>query len=193
MASILTSTPVSCSLLANQASRFDLAPISARPVSRSSRQVALRVRAEGESSNSPAPLPGTGRKFTGYVEKDTAGQENIYAVEPNVYVSESAISTNSAGDSSEGSGGTLLISGFLAVAAIAGATAVVVSSDRLRAPAEQAYTGPPLSFYVQKFKGSNVDVKEVLEELSVSAPSVVAEEALSAVAEEAPSVVAAEE
>jgi len=92
------------------------------------------------------------RKYTGFVESDSAGQQNIYSVEPDVYVSDSGFSTGAKGNG--GSGGTLLISGFLAVAAVAGAATVLLSVNRVNPTADTtpSYSGPPLSYYVLKFK-----------------------------------------
>lgn len=93
------------------------------------------------------------RKWTGYVEKDTAGQTNIYAVEPTVYVSENVISSNTAGDSSTGSEQTLVVSVGLALGLLVGAGVVLqwVSNTPVASDAS-SYTGPSLSYYIQKFK-----------------------------------------
>ncbi|KAI8029906.1 Protein MAINTENANCE OF PSII UNDER HIGH LIGHT 1 [Camellia lanceoleosa] len=48
-------------------------------------------------------FPPRNRGWIGYVEKDTAGQTNIYSVEPAVYVAKSAISSGIAGSSADGS------------------------------------------------------------------------------------------
>ncbi|CAI5520866.1 unnamed protein product [Closterium sp. Naga37s-1] len=101
--------------------------------------------------------------YTGYVEKDTAGQENIYAVEPTVYVGNS------------GSSGVVLnVVG--AAAALAGAAAVLFAlggSDP--APQEQAYSGPPLSSYVRKFEAelapAPVQAPAVVDEVVEAAPA----------------------
>ncbi|KAJ6346803.1 hypothetical protein OIU76_003476 [Salix suchowensis] len=50
----------------------------------------------GEKTKVVGTFPPSKRGWTGYVEKDTAGQTNIYSVEPAVYVAESAISSGSA-------------------------------------------------------------------------------------------------
>lgn len=93
------------------------------------------------------------RKWTGYVEKDTAGQTNIYAVEPTVYVSENVISSNTAGDSSTGSEQTVVVSVGLALGLLVGAGVVLqwVSNTPVASDAS-SYTGPSLSYYIQKFK-----------------------------------------
>eukprot|EP00475_Leptophrys_vorax_P025266 TRINITY_DN35346_c0_g1_i1.p1 TRINITY_DN35346_c0_g1~~TRINITY_DN35346_c0_g1_i1.p1 ORF type:complete len:152 (+),score=12.68 TRINITY_DN35346_c0_g1_i1:90-545(+) len=107
-----------------------------------------------------------GKEFTGYIEKDTAGQENIYAVEPTIYVAESVFSSGSKG-SNEGSAVVVNILG--AVAALAGAVAALIAlnSSGPAAP-DAAYSGPPLSSYIAKFEGE-------LAAAPVTAPSVAQE------------------
>ncbi|KAL0380070.1 UNVERIFIED_CONTAM: protein MAINTENANCE OF PSII UNDER HIGH LIGHT 1 [Sesamum angustifolium] len=51
----------------------------------------------GEKTRVVGTFPPRNRGWTGYVEKDTAGQTNIYSVEPAVYIAESAISSGTAG------------------------------------------------------------------------------------------------
>ncbi|KAG6545367.1 hypothetical protein Mapa_013216 [Marchantia paleacea] len=100
------------------------------------------------------PLARQERKWTGYVEKDTAGQTNIYSVEPTMYVAESAISSNSAGTSSEGAENNLAVVGFLSLFAVAGASTVLFSVNKnVPTPPEVTvgYTGPALSYYIAKF------------------------------------------
>lgn len=96
--------------------------------------------------------PSNKKKWTGYVEKDTAGQTNIYAVEPTVYVSESAISSNTVGDSSSGSEQTLIVAGGLALGLLLGA-ALVLQGVNTSSPlsSSESYSGPTLSYYIQKF------------------------------------------
>lgn len=130
------------------------------------------MRAEQEVEEQTGVASPSRRALTGYVTKDTAGQENIYAVEPTIYVADSAISTNSGGASSQGSGGTLIISGFMAVAAVSGATAVLLSVGSTQLTSlDPAYTAPPLSYYVAKFK--TVDsVPATLVDAVLAAPEV---------------------
>ncbi|EFJ08142.1 hypothetical protein SELMODRAFT_149815 [Selaginella moellendorffii] len=97
------------------------------------------------------PPIGKQNRVTGYVEKDSAGQTNVYAVEPPVYVAESAISTGSAGASSQGSENTVAIIAGLGIVTVA-ATAVILSQES--APPQAGYSGPPLSYYIQKFQPS---------------------------------------
>lgn len=75
-------------------------------------------------------------------------------LQPTIYVAESAISTNAKGGSADGSGGTLIISTFLGVAAISGAAAVLFSVGSSQV--EEVYSGPPLTYYIQKFSNSQV-------------------------------------
>ncbi|KAI8536525.1 hypothetical protein RHMOL_Rhmol10G0264300 [Rhododendron molle] len=91
--------------------------------------------------------------WTGYVEKDTAGQTNIYSVEPAVYVAESAISSGTAGSSSDGAENTLAITSGLALIAVAAASAILLQVGK-KPPQIQTpeYSGPSLSYYINKFK-----------------------------------------
>ncbi|KAG5529727.1 hypothetical protein RHGRI_030193 [Rhododendron griersonianum] len=90
--------------------------------------------------------------WTGYVEKDTAGQTNVYSVEPAVYVAESAISSGTAG-SSDGAENTLAIVSGLALVAVAAASLILLQVGK-NPPQIQTleYSGPSLSFYIKKFK-----------------------------------------
>lgn len=98
------------------------------------------------------------RGWTGYVEKDTAGQTNVYSVEPAVYVAESAISSGTAGTSSDGAENTLAIAGGLALIAIASASSILLQVDKKTPPAVQTtiYSGPSLNYYIDKFKPPEV-------------------------------------
>ncbi|CAI0421614.1 unnamed protein product [Linum tenue] len=100
-----------------------------------------------------------GRPYTGYVEKDTAGQTNIYSVEPTVYVAESAISSGAAGSSSSGAENTAAISGGLALIAIAAASSILLQVNKNAPPPQvqtAAYNGPSLTYYINKFKPPEV-------------------------------------
>ncbi|MCO5568847.1 hypothetical protein L7F22_022548 [Adiantum nelumboides] len=90
------------------------------------------------------------KKWTGYVEKDTAGQTNIYAVEPTVYVSENVISSNTAGDSSQGSEKTLVVAAGLALGLLVGA-GVVLRTVSVSTPPPPPVDAANLSYYIQKF------------------------------------------
>jgi len=138
---------------------------------RNQRNAALVVRSEE-------------RKFTGYVEKDSAGQTNIYSVEPDVYVSKSAFSTNARG-TEEGSGGVVLVSGLLALAAVAGAATVLLSVDRFNPAADviQPYSGPPLSYYVYKFKNPSAVPESFIDASQQEAPELPPPPPVSAVEE----------
>ncbi|EOA19448.1 hypothetical protein CARUB_v10001813mg [Capsella rubella] len=106
------------------------------------------------------------RGWTGYVEKDTAGQTNVYSIEPAVYVAESAISSGTAGSSSDGAENTAAIVAGLALIAIAAASSILlqVGKDAPSRPKTVDYSGPSLSYYINKFKTSEV--------VQPSAPSV---------------------
>lgn len=105
--------------------------------------------------------------WTGYVEKDTAGQTNIYSVEPTVYVAESAISSGTAGTSTEGSENTVAVTTGIALFSIAAASAVLLQVGKNQPPVQGPdYSGPPLSYYITKFKPAQQTV-----EASVATPA----------------------
>uniref|UniRef100_A0A1D1ZFF1 Protein MAINTENANCE OF PSII UNDER HIGH LIGHT 1 n=1 Tax=Anthurium amnicola TaxID=1678845 RepID=A0A1D1ZFF1_9ARAE len=97
------------------------------------------------------------KSWTGYIEKDTAGQTNIYSVEPTVYVAESAISSGSAGTSAEGAENTVAIVVGLALVSVAAASSILILVGK-NPPQVQTteYSGPPLSYYINKFKPANI-------------------------------------
>eukprot|EP00252_Welwitschia_mirabilis_P001615 TRINITY_DN1151_c0_g1_i1.p1 TRINITY_DN1151_c0_g1~~TRINITY_DN1151_c0_g1_i1.p1 ORF type:complete len:243 (+),score=59.99 TRINITY_DN1151_c0_g1_i1:291-1019(+) len=99
--------------------------------------------------------PKTKRKWTGYIEKDTAGQTNVFSVEPTVYVSETAVSSGSAGQSSDGSENIAAISAGLALILIAGASSVLLQVGKNQPIDISAeYSGPPLSYYIRTFNNA---------------------------------------
>ncbi|RZC82818.1 hypothetical protein C5167_045605 [Papaver somniferum] len=119
--------------------------------------------------------------WTGYVEKDTAGQTNIYSIEPNVYVAESLISSGTAGTSSEGAANTAGVAAFIALISIAAASSVLIQVSKNKQPPVQTleYSGPSLTYYINKFKPSEtVETTEIkienslASQLESSAPSV---------------------
>ncbi|KAI5019003.1 protein MAINTENANCE OF PSII UNDER HIGH LIGHT 1 [Hordeum vulgare subsp. vulgare] len=98
-------------------------------------------------------FPPKKKGWTGLVEKDTAGQTNIYSIEPAVYVAESAISSGTAGTSSEGSENTAALTGGLALIFAAGAASILIQVSKNQPPVQTTeYSGPPLSYYVAKFQ-----------------------------------------
>lgn len=119
-----------------------------------------------EKTQVAGTYPPRKRGWTGYVEKDTAGQTNIYSVEPVVYVAESAISSGTAGSSSDGAENTLAIAGGLALIAVAAASSILLQVGRNPPPPVQTiqYSGPSLSYYINKFKTAEII------EASTSAP-----------------------
>ncbi|XP_078171941.1 proline-rich family protein [Carex rostrata] len=98
-------------------------------------------------------FPPKKRGWTGYVEKDTAGQTNIYSVEPAIYVADSAISSGAAGSSSQGSDNTAGLTAILALISIAAASSILLQVNKNQTVVKTVpYTGPPLSYYINKFK-----------------------------------------
>ncbi|KAA0034777.1 hypothetical protein IC582_022649 [Cucumis melo] len=106
----------------------------------------------GEKTKVVGTYPPRRKGWTGYVEKDTAGQTNIYSVEPVVYVAESAISSGTAGSSSEGAENTLAIAGGIALIAVAAASSILLQVGKKPPEVKTVeYTGPSLSYYINKF------------------------------------------
>ncbi|KAL0425411.1 UNVERIFIED_CONTAM: protein MAINTENANCE OF PSII UNDER HIGH LIGHT 1, partial [Sesamum radiatum] len=79
----------------------------------------------GEKTRVVGTFPPRNRGWTGYVEKDTAGQTNIYSVEPAVYIAESAISSGTAGSSSDGAENTAAIAAGIALISVAAASSIL--------------------------------------------------------------------
>ncbi|OMP09294.1 hypothetical protein COLO4_05616 [Corchorus olitorius] len=107
----------------------------------------------GDKTKVVGTFPPRKRGWTGYVEKDTAGQTNIYSVEPAVYVAESAISSGTAGSSADGSENTLAVNAGLALIFVAAVSSILLQVGK-KAPQVQTvdYTGPTLTYYINKFK-----------------------------------------
>ncbi|KAL3522781.1 hypothetical protein ACH5RR_015615 [Cinchona calisaya] len=111
----------------------------------------------GEKTKVVGTFPPRTRGWTGYVEKDTAGQTNIYSVEPAVYVAESAISSGTPGSSADGSGTTIAIAGGLALISIAAASTILLQVGKNPPPIQSVeYSGPSLSYYINKFKPTEI-------------------------------------
>ncbi|KAK8952331.1 hypothetical protein KSP39_PZI004508 [Platanthera zijinensis] len=107
----------------------------------------------GDRTKIAGTFPPRKRGWTGYVEKDTAGQTNIYSIEPSVYVAENAISSGNAGTSSEGAENTVAIAGGLALISLAAASSVLIQVYKNEPQIQRAdNSGPPLSYYINKFK-----------------------------------------
>lgn len=119
----------------------------------------------GEKTKVAGTFPPKKRGWTGYVEKDTAGQTNIYSVEPAVYVAESAISSGSSGTSSDGAENNAAIAAGLALISIAAASSILLQVNK-KGPQVQTveYSGPPLSYYISKFKPAGIVEASVLPE-----------------------------
>lgn len=111
----------------------------------------------GEKTRVVGTFPPRKKGWTGYIEKDTAGQTNIYSVEPTVYVAESAISSGTAGSSSDGAENTSAIAAFLGLFCVAGAASILLQVGK-NPPQMQTtvYSGPALSYYLNKFKPAEI-------------------------------------
>lgn len=119
--------------------------------------------------------PTTKRRWTGYVEKDTAGQTNIYSVEPTMYVSDTAISSGEAGTSTTGAENTAAISFGLALVFLAGTSSVLLQVGKNPTNTQSLeYSGPPLNYYINKFTIPVVIEASAPVEIQ-SAPSVTSE------------------
>ncbi|KAF3664119.1 putative protein RADIALIS-like 1-like isoform X2 [Capsicum annuum] len=105
------------------------------------------------------------RGWTGYVEKDTAGQTNIYSVEPAVYVAESAISSGAAGTSSDGAENTVAVVAGIGLIAVAAASSILLQVGKNSPPPIQTveYSGPSLSYYINKLKPAEIVQASVTE------------------------------
>ncbi|KAK0591588.1 hypothetical protein LWI29_004514 [Acer saccharum] len=125
----------------------------------------------GEKTKVVGTFPPKKRGWTGYVEKDTAGQTNIYSVEPAVYVAESAISSGNAGSSSDGAENTAAIAAGIALVAIAAASSILFQVGK-NVPQIQTvdYSGPSLSYYINKFKPPEIIQASVPTETESSSP-----------------------
>uniref|UniRef100_A0A0E0NGE0 Proline-rich family protein n=1 Tax=Oryza rufipogon TaxID=4529 RepID=A0A0E0NGE0_ORYRU len=135
-------------------------------------------------------FPPKKKGWTGYVEKDTAGQTNIYSVEPTVYVAESAISSGTAGAAADGSENTAAIAGGLALVFVAGVSSILIQVGKNQPPPQATvYSGPPLSYYVAKFQPSLAAVA-LQQQPAVDAP---ATEDASSPAPASPAAAAAED
>ncbi|KAJ4978003.1 hypothetical protein NE237_008783 [Protea cynaroides] len=111
----------------------------------------------GEKTKVVGTFPPRKKGWTGYVEKDTAGQTNIYSVEPAVYIAESVISSGSAGTSSQGAENTAAIAAGVALISIAAASSILIQVSK-KPPEIQIseYSGPSLSYYINKFKPAEI-------------------------------------
>ncbi|KAF5182483.1 Maintenance of psii under high light [Thalictrum thalictroides] len=130
----------------------------------------------GEKTKVSGTFPPKKKGWTGYVEKDTAGQTNIYSVEPAVYVAESAISSGTQGTSSEGAENTAAIAAGLGLIFIAAASAILLQVSKNSPPAQNTeYSGPSLSYYINEFKQPEIVAEIVDASIAIppeSSPSV---------------------
>ncbi|XP_065868893.1 protein MAINTENANCE OF PSII UNDER HIGH LIGHT 1 [Euphorbia lathyris] len=143
----------------------------------------------GEKTRVAGTFPPRTRGWTGYVEKDTAGQNNIYSVEPAVYISESAVSSGTAGSSSDGAENTAGVAAFLALIAVAAASSILIQVGKspVNVQTSELYSGPSLSYYINKFKPPEI-VEAAVPIATESAPSVEVEVPSENSAPEAPQV-----
>lgn len=78
-----------------------------------------------------------------------------HVVQPAVYIAETAISSGAAGTSSEGAKNTVAIAAGLALVSIAAASTILVQLGKNTPIQTSDYSGPPLSYYINKFQPSN--------------------------------------
>jgi hypothetical protein len=78
--------------------------------------------------------------------------------QPSIYVAESAISSGTAGSSSDGAQNTAAIAGGLALIAIAAASSILLQVGKNTPPQVQKveYSGPSLSYYINEFKTQEI-------------------------------------
>eukprot|EP00243_Klebsormidium_subtile_P003705 TRINITY_DN17298_c0_g1_i1.p1 TRINITY_DN17298_c0_g1~~TRINITY_DN17298_c0_g1_i1.p1 ORF type:complete len:211 (+),score=12.19 TRINITY_DN17298_c0_g1_i1:141-773(+) len=142
------------------------------------RSVTVRA-ADNESEGGQSEVRRLGRggpssedRKWGYTEFDSAGQKNIYAVEPKIYVADNVFSTGKKG--TEGQGNSTLVFVGIGVAVAVGAVASLNLLGNAPTVAPSAAISsvagidvPPLSFYIEKFSQ-----KPSLESASLPAPEV---------------------
>ncbi|WCJ39190.1 Protein MAINTENANCE OF PSII UNDER HIGH LIGHT 1 [Euphorbia peplus] len=144
----------------------------------------------GEKTRVVGTFPPRKRGWTGFVEKDTAGQNNIYSVEPAVYVSESVLSSGTAGSSSDGAENTAGVAAFFALIAVAAASSILIQVGKNPVNVVQTtelYSGPSLSYYINKFKSPEI-IEAAVPIATETAPSVEVEVLSENAAPEAPQV-----
>lgn len=84
----------------------------------------------------------------GYTEKDSAGQSNIFAVEPKSYVQ------GSSADSGKGSTPYSIVAGIFAVAAISAGLYITVNNGPVEAPTSGSAGGESLQVIYERLSGS---------------------------------------
>lgn len=91
--------------------------------------------------------------------------DNVSNFQPAVYVSESALSSGTAGTSSDGAENTAAIAAGLALICVAAASSILLQVNKKVPDQVQTveYSGPSLSYYINKFRP---------QEIIVPAPSV---------------------
>ncbi|KAL7584563.1 protein MAINTENANCE OF PSII UNDER HIGH LIGHT 1 [Lactuca sativa] len=143
----------------------------------------------GEKTKVAGTFPPRRREWSGYVEKDTAGQTNIYSVEPAVYVAESAISSGSSGTSADGAENTAALVGFSGIIAVAAASVILLQVGKNSPPPIKTfdYAGPSLSYYITKFKPSEIVPTQASDEIPESSiPTQASDAVMSSTSAETP-------
>lgn len=68
-------------------------------------------------------------------------------------MADSVISSGTTGTSADGAGNTLAVTGVLALVSIAAASAILIQVGKNQPPVPTVdYSGPPLGYYINKFK-----------------------------------------
>ncbi|GAQ79446.1 hypothetical protein KFL_000300440 [Klebsormidium nitens] len=135
--------------------------------------------------------PSSDNRRWGYTEFDSAGQKNIYAVEPKIYVADNAFSTGKKGTEGQGSSTLVFLGIGAAVAVGAVASLNLLGNAPSAAPSAAISTVagvdvPPLSFYIEKFSqtpsldSASLPAPEVSSKAIASAAEVIPEAAVSA-------------
>ncbi|QHN97585.1 uncharacterized protein DS421_18g628610 [Arachis hypogaea] len=119
----------------------------------------------GEKTRVVGTYPPRKQGWTGYVEKDTAGQTNIYSVEIQFQ--------GNAGSSSDGAENTAAIAAGLALISVAAASSILLQVGKNSPPQVQTlqYSGPSLSYYINKFKPPESVQASAPAKIEVSSPS----------------------
>lgn len=93
-------------------------------------------------------------------------------MQPAVYIAESAFSSGSAGSSSDGSGSAVTVSAGIAAISVAAASLVLllVGKNPPQMQTTVDYSGPSLSYYINKFKSAELVQASVPTEPEASPP-----------------------
>lgn len=93
-------------------------------------------------------------------------------MQPAVYIAENAFSSGSAGSSSDGSGSAVTVSAGIAAVSVAAASLVLllVGKNPPQMQTTVDYSGPSLSYYINKFKSAELVQASVPTEPEASPP-----------------------